>query len=106
MPDAGADAQLAAFDRQPIQGFDAVDIDKMQWSRQPEGHHRYEALTASEYAPFLRRHFSENADGFVDSLWCVVVELRGFHFEPTVTLPARLFAILNDDTITEPLACL
>ena len=56
---AGADAELAVRDREPVERRDAVDVDEMRRLGEPERHGRHQALAAGQHAAVVRGNFGE-----------------------------------------------
>ena len=79
MAHAGADAELAAVDRDLVQLLDAVDVDEVRRLRQPERHDRHEALPARQHPAVVGRDLRQHRDRFVERLRRVVAKGGGFH---------------------------
>ena len=80
MAHARADDELAAFDRQPVERLDAVDVDEMRRLGEPERHGGHQALAAGEHAAVLRRQFGEHRHRLVDGFRRVIAERRRLHW--------------------------
>ena len=74
----GADAKPIAFNGEPAERIDAIDVDEHGRSCQPEIHRRHEALTAGEH-PGVPAMLGKERQRFVERPRCMILEGRWFH---------------------------
>jgi hypothetical protein len=74
VPNAGADHELAASDRNAAERLDPVDVDQVGGLGEPECHGRDETLAAGENAAVVRGKFGKQRDRFVDRFRRVIAE--------------------------------
>ena len=80
-----ADDDVAAVGADALEVADAAEVDEMGRRRQPQLHHRDEAVAAGE-RPGVLAEIGEQGDGFVDGFRAVVGECAWNHG----FLPGRL----------------
>src|SRR5581483_3278146 len=71
--------ELAAFDGEPVERGDIIDVDQMGRFRKPERHGRNEALPAGQHAAVVAGDFREQRDRLVDRLRRMVAKRSGLH---------------------------
>src|SRR5689334_22555675 len=79
MAHAGADAQDAALDREPVQSGDAVDVDEVRRTRQAQRHGGYQGLPAGQNASLVLCDVGEQGDRIVQGAGGMENEGGGFH---------------------------
>ena len=78
MAHAGANRRACRPRPRAGERFDAVDVDEMRGTRQPERHDRHEALAARQHAAILGRDLRERRDRLIDGLGRVIAKGAGF----------------------------